>query len=405
MHVGYAGLLQNFADGLKLFRKNTYRPRDADTLGFYSGPSAYMVTSIIIFAILPISTGWTPASLPLSLLLALADLLVRPAYSSSSARGPRTTSTSLMGGMRSAAQMIAYEVPILLAVVAVVIVSRELRPQRIVEEQQNYWFWGPLFLALIVFVAGMLAEMERIPFDLPEAEAELVEGWNTEYGGMLFAFFMLADYLRALVGSILVVLLFLGGWTLPTYVPAALTSFPLAGIFWFMLKTYARVRHLRLDPRLPAACPDRPAPADRLDADDPAIAARGLPRRAWSSWRIASPCSAASPRLEGRNRTMATSAATGETERQPGPVGHAAAGHRGAPVREAVSSAPRRSSTRSSGSKTRSSGGRSVSPVGQADRRRRGLGQLSGRPRAEHRDLHLAATSARSPARTSASTW
>jgi NADH-quinone oxidoreductase subunit H len=85
----------------------------------------------------------------------------------------------------------------------------------------------------------MLAEMERIPFDLPEAEAELVEGWNTEYGGMLFAFFMLADYVRALVGSFLVVLLFLGGWTMPDWFPAGATSFPLAGIFWFMVKTYA----------------------------------------------------------------------------------------------------------------------------------------------------------------------
>jgi len=134
--------------------------------------------------------------------------------------------------------MIAYEVPLLLAVVAVVIVSGSFDLTTIVYEQQNYWFWGPLVVALIVFVAGMLAEMERIPFDLPEAEAELVEGWNTEYGGMLFAFFMLADYLRALVGSILVVLLFLGGWTLPSWVPSAATSFPLAGIFWFMLKTY-----------------------------------------------------------------------------------------------------------------------------------------------------------------------
>jgi len=80
--------------------------------------------------------------------------------------------------------------------------------------------------------------MERIPFDLPEAEAELVEGWNTEYSGMFFAFFMFSDYLRALVGSILVVLLFLGGWTLPTWVPGALTSFPLAGIVWLMVKTY-----------------------------------------------------------------------------------------------------------------------------------------------------------------------
>ena len=120
-----------------------------------------------------------------------------------------------------------------------VLVSGSFDLNTIVAEQQNYWFWGPLVLAMVVFSIGMLAEMERIPFDLPEAEAELVEGWNTEYGGMLFAYFMLADYLRALAGSILIVLLFLGGWTLPTYVPSALTSFPLAGIFWFLLKTYA----------------------------------------------------------------------------------------------------------------------------------------------------------------------
>jgi NADH-quinone oxidoreductase subunit H len=237
MHVGYAGLLQNFADGLKLFRKNTFQPREADALGFYSGPLAYMVTSLILFGILPISSGWNSGALPLTLLLALAIFSFAPLFIFISAWSSNNK-YSLMGGMRSAAQMIAYEVPILLAVVAVVIVSGSFDLTTIVYEQQNYWFWGPLVVALIVFVAGMLAEMERIPFDLPEAEAELVEGWNTEYGGMLFAFFMLADYLRALVGSILVVLLFLGGWTLPTWVPASATSFPLAGIFWFMLKTY-----------------------------------------------------------------------------------------------------------------------------------------------------------------------
>ncbi len=238
MHVGYAGLLQNFADGLKLFRKNTVQPREADSLGFYSGPVTYMVTSLIIFGILPISSGWNGGALPLTLLLALAIFSFAPLFIFVSAWSSNNK-YSLMGGMRSAAQMIAYEVPILLAVVAVVIVSGSFDLTTIVYEQQNYWFWGPLFVALIVFVAGMLAEMERIPFDLPEAEAELVEGWNTEYGGMLFAFFMLADYLRALIGSILVVLLFLGGWTLPTWVPSGLTTFPLAGIFWFMVKTYA----------------------------------------------------------------------------------------------------------------------------------------------------------------------
>jgi NADH-quinone oxidoreductase subunit H len=238
MHVGYAGLLQNFADGLKLFRKNTFKPREADGLGFYTGPTAYMVTSLLIFGILPISSGWADGSLPLSLLLALVIFSFAPLFIFVSAWSSNNK-YSLLGGMRSAAQMIAYEVPILLAVVAVVLVAGSFDLTTIVNEQRNYWFWGPpLFLALLVFLTGMLAEMERIPFDLPEAEAELVEGWNTEYGGMLFAFFMLADYLRALVGSILIVLLFLGGWTLPTYLPAILTGFPLSGIIWFMIKTY-----------------------------------------------------------------------------------------------------------------------------------------------------------------------
>jgi NADH-quinone oxidoreductase subunit H len=238
MHVGYAGLLQNFADGLKLFRKHTFKPREADDLGFYAGPTAYMVTSLLMFGVLPISTGWSDGSLPLSMLLALVIFSFAPLFIFISAWSSNNK-YSLMGGMRSAAQMIAYEVPILLAVVAVVLLAGSFDLNTIVAEQQNYWFWGPLVLALVVFSIGMLAEMERIPFDLPEAEAELVEGWNTEYGGMLFAFFMLADYLRALAGSILIVLLFLGGWTLPSYVPSAVTSLPLAGIIIFLLKTYA----------------------------------------------------------------------------------------------------------------------------------------------------------------------
>ncbi len=237
MHVGYAGILQNFADGLKLFRKNTVRPRDADALGFYAGPMAYLFTSILIFGVLPISVGFSLGVLPLSLLLALVIFSFAPLFIFISAWSSNNK-YSLMGGVRSAAQMIAYEVPILIAVVAVIVLAGSFDINTIVYEQQNYWFWAPLALALIVFVAGMLAETERIPFDLPEAEAELVEGWNTEYGGMLFAFFMLADYVRFLIASILVFLLFLGGWTMPGWVPSQLTTFPLAGLIWFLAKVY-----------------------------------------------------------------------------------------------------------------------------------------------------------------------
>ena len=215
MHVGYAGLLQNFADGLKLFRKDTFTPAGGRLASAStSAPPPTWSPRSSSSASCPISTGWNSGALPLSLLLALAIFSFAPLFIFVSAWSSNNK-YSLMGGMRSAAQMIAYEVPLLLAVVAVVIVAGSFDLTTIVYEQQNYWFWGPLFLALVVFVAGMLAEMERIPFDLPEAEAELVEGWNTEYGGMLFAYFMLTDYLRALVGSFLIVLLFLGGWTMP----------------------------------------------------------------------------------------------------------------------------------------------------------------------------------------------
>src|SRR5579871_1648742 len=136
MHVGYAGLLQNFADGLKLFRKNTFKPREADALGFFTGPTAYMVTSLIMFGILPVSTGWSDGALPLSLLLALAVFSFAPLFIFVSAWSSNNK-YSLLGGMRSAAQMIAYEVPILLSVVAVVVVSGSFDLNTIVEEQRT----------------------------------------------------------------------------------------------------------------------------------------------------------------------------------------------------------------------------------------------------------------------------
>jgi len=182
MHVGFAGLLQNFADGFKLFRKDTVKPRDADGLGFYFGPTAYMITSLVIFGVLPISSGWDTGALPLTLLLALAIFTFAPLFIFVSAWSSNNK-YSLMGGMRSAAQMIAYEVPLLLTVVSVVIVAGSFDLNTIVYEQRNYWFWGPLVLSLIVFVAAMLAEMERIPFDLHEAGPSSSRGGTPSTAG------------------------------------------------------------------------------------------------------------------------------------------------------------------------------------------------------------------------------
>ena len=237
MHVGFAGLLQNLADGLKLFRKQVFSPREADQFGYYLAPTAYMVTSIILLGFLPVSTGFVGGSVPLSLLLALAIFSFAPLFIFVGSWSSNNK-YSLIGGMRTAAQLVAYEIPLLLAVVSVVLLTGSFDLTTIVMDQSRYgWFWLPLILGLVVFSVAMLAEMERIPFDLPEAEAELVEGWSTEYGGMLFAMTMLGDYVRGLVGSYLIVLLFLGGWTLPGPL-APLAAFPLGGIVWFQIKTY-----------------------------------------------------------------------------------------------------------------------------------------------------------------------
>lgn len=234
MHVGFAGLLQNFADGIKLFHKQPFAPRNADKLGYFFAPAAYLVVSILILGFIPLSLGFSGGSVPLSLLMALALFSFAPLFIFITAWSSNNK-YSLMGGMRTAAQLVAYEIPLLLAVVAVVMLTGSFDLTSIVQAQARYgWFAVPLFLGLVAFFVAMLAEVERIPFDLPEADAELVEGWTTEIGGMLFGFTMLTDYVRSLLGSYLIVLLFLGGWDMP----AAVSNFPLAGIFWFQVKTY-----------------------------------------------------------------------------------------------------------------------------------------------------------------------
>ncbi len=238
MHVGYAGLLQNFADGIKLMRKEFIISNSADRSTFILSPLLYVSTTLIIIAFIPLSWGFYVVNVSFSLLIVIALFALAPLIIFVGGWAGNNKYT-LIGGMRSAAQMVAYEIPLMLSIISVVILAGSISLTDIVYTQyRTGWFVLPLILGFIVFIISILAEVERIPFDLPEAEAELVEGWTTEYGGMYFAFTMLTDYIRGYIGTALVVLLFLGGWTLPSYMPSILTSFPLAGFIWFMVKVY-----------------------------------------------------------------------------------------------------------------------------------------------------------------------
>jgi NADH-quinone oxidoreductase subunit H len=246
MHVGYAGLLQNIADGLKLFVKEDILPAKADRFGYVFGVTVYIASSVAVLAFIPFATGF---SLPLpteGLLFALAAFALAP-FAIFVAGWSSNNKYTLIGGMRSAAQIISYEVPLILSVAAMVILTGSLSLAGIGEAQAGgHWFVIPQILGFLIFFVTMIAEVERIPFDLPEAEAELVEGWTTEYGSMRFGLIMFTDYLRAFVACALATVLFLGGsapvemFGFSLGIPAG--AFPgaatVSGLVWFLLKTY-----------------------------------------------------------------------------------------------------------------------------------------------------------------------
>jgi NADH-quinone oxidoreductase subunit H len=253
MHVGPAGLLQNFADGMKLFTKEVAAPKSADKLGFNLAPAVYIITSIILLAGIPISDSLYVARSELIVLFLLAVFSLAPFFIFLAGWSSNNKYT-LIGGVRSAAQLIAYEIPLILSVVAVLIFAGTLtlftgdaaNPGLIEQQQEplfgmaefkgwvSNWFIVPMILAFLVFSVAMLAEVERIPFDLPEAEAELVEGWTTEYSSMKFAFIMLSDYIRGFVAAALAVHLFFGGFVGPAPPGWEFVLYP----FWFFVKVY-----------------------------------------------------------------------------------------------------------------------------------------------------------------------
>ena len=226
--VGMIGLFQNFADGIKTLLKEIIIPKEADERLYTYAVVGIIATSAMLLGLVPWSDRYFVANVPLALLVGLAVFSLAPFFILIGGWASNNKYT-VIGGMRGAAQLIAYEVPLLLVVVSIVIMTGSLNFNEIVSYQQNHlWLFIPLFIGFVTFFTCGIAESERVPFDLPEAEAELVEGWQTEYGGFRWGLIMLCDYLRAYIASALIAILFLGGWDGPFLWPE----------MWFLLKTF-----------------------------------------------------------------------------------------------------------------------------------------------------------------------
>nr|YP_006073029.1 NADH dehydrogenase subunit 1 [Nitella hyalina]AEH42844.1 NADH dehydrogenase subunit 1 [Nitella hyalina] len=230
--VGFFGLLQPLADGLKLMIKEPILPSSANLFIFIMAPVITFMLSLVAWAVIPFDYGMVLSDLNVGILyiFAISSLGV---YGIITAGWSSNSKYAFLGALRSAAQMVSYEVSIGLIIITVLICVGSCNFTEIVIAQKQIWFGIPLFPLLILFFLSCLAETNRAPFDLPEAEAELVAGYNVEYSSMGFALFFLGEYANMILMSSLCTLLFLGGW-LPIMNIAILYWIP--GSIWFSIK-------------------------------------------------------------------------------------------------------------------------------------------------------------------------
>ena len=225
--VGPFGLLQVLADMIKIFFKEDWIPPFADRAIFIGAPAVIMVTVLMSFAVLPFAPGIVVADLNIGLLciLAMSSLGV---YSVVLAGWSSDNKYALLGAFRAAAQMLSYEVFMGLSLMGVVLLAGSFDLVQIVNAQRHLWFFIPQCLGFVLFVIAGLAETRRLPFDLPEAESELVAGFHSEYSGMKFGMFFVGEYLGITLISALISILFFGGWFGPVLPP----------IVWLLIKTF-----------------------------------------------------------------------------------------------------------------------------------------------------------------------
>jgi NADH-quinone oxidoreductase subunit H len=235
--VGPFGLLQPLADGLKLFTKETIFPSGANRWLFIGAPMLTFVLALVAWAVVPF--GMTDDGKPLVLANINVGILYLFAISSLGVYGiivagwASNSKYAFLGAMRSAAQMVSYEVSMGFVIVTVLLMVGSMNVTDIVLAQKDGWFMFPLFPMFIVFFISTLAETNRAPFDLPEGESELVAGYFVEYSSMSFALFFLGEYANMILMAGMTTILFMGGWLPPLDIPL-LTAIP--GIVWFVLK-------------------------------------------------------------------------------------------------------------------------------------------------------------------------
>tara|TARA_B100000902_G_scaffold113687_1_gene114792 strand:- start:3483 stop:4715 length:1233 start_codon:yes stop_codon:yes gene_type:complete len=230
------GIIQNMADGIKAITKELIIPNKADKFLFSMGPIIFISSSVFLLVLFPLSDRFAASAAPAGLMVIMAAFSIAPIGVLTSGWASNNK-YSMIGGMRSAAQLMSYEIPLLLSMAGVFLLAGSYNPVDIVEQQrESTWLFGlpmwnfiPQFIGFIVFMICILAEVERVPFDLPEAEAELVEGWTTEYSGIRYMLFLAAEYIRGFAGAAVATILFLGGWAGPWPVPPEI---------WFLLKVY-----------------------------------------------------------------------------------------------------------------------------------------------------------------------
>jgi NADH-quinone oxidoreductase subunit H len=225
--VGPFGLLQVVADMIKIFFKEDWVPPFADRPVFVIAPASLVVTVLMSFAVVPFAPGWVVSDLNVGVLFFLA-MTALGVYGVVLGGWASNSKYALLGGIRGAAQMLSYEVFMGLALMGVVLLAGSFNLSDIVAAQEGLWFCIPQLPGLVIFMIAGLAETHRLPFDLPEAESELVAGYHSEYSGIKFGLFFVGEYLGIVLISAMIVTFFFGGWLGPLLPP----------VVWFAMKTF-----------------------------------------------------------------------------------------------------------------------------------------------------------------------